>query len=355
MLPKIGPVRVRRLLEAFGDPAAVLGAPVDGLTRVDGIGAETARILHGWQDHTDPAKEIREAAERGIAIVTQNDEGYPAPLRDSYDPPLLLYVWGKIEPRDKHAIGSGGLAPRHSLRHACRQKVFLSTRAGRFHHRLGPGARHRHRGARGGDRRQRPHHRRGRLRARPALSAGKPRPCRKNRRRLRSRRFRVPPAHRAGQADVSHAQPHRRRLVARAARRGMPGMVRIAYHRESRQSNTAGRSLPCPGRSTNRPPPAATSSSATVRRSSPTPATSSTTSASCRSRVEAAETELAAEMPELPAEEAAVFAAVPDDESPVDRIIERCGLPAHVVSGTLMKLEMRRLVRAFPGFRYARR
>jgi DNA processing protein len=62
-----------------------------------------------------------------------------------------------------------------------------------------------------------------------------------------------------------------------------------------------------------------------------------------------------ASIPELPAEEAAVFAAVTRDEAAVDRIIELSGLPAHVVTATLMKLEMRRLVRAFPGFRYARR
>jgi DNA processing protein len=66
-------------------------------------------------------------------------------------------------------------------------------------------------------------------------------------------------------------------------------------------------------------------------------------------------TEAAAQVPELPADEAAVFAAVTSDESPVDRIIERCGLPAQVVSANLMKLELRRLVRALPGFRYARR
>ena len=108
MLPTIGPIRVRRLLEAFGDPADVLGAPMDRLLRVDGIGEGTARILHGWQDHADPAAEIRDAAARGIAIVTQDDEGYPAPLRDTYDPPLLFYVWGKIEPRDRHAIGVVG-------------------------------------------------------------------------------------------------------------------------------------------------------------------------------------------------------------------------------------------------------
>lgn len=109
MLPKIGPVRVRRLLEAFGaSPASILGAAKDRLMRVDGIGEETAKILHGWQDHADPGTEIREAAERGISIVTQEDEDYPTPLREAYDPPLLLYVWGKLEARDKHAISVVG-------------------------------------------------------------------------------------------------------------------------------------------------------------------------------------------------------------------------------------------------------
>lgn len=109
MLPKIGPVRVRRLLDAFGgSPAAILGAAKDRLMRVDSIGEETASILQAWQDHADPTTELREAAERGISIVTQDDEGYPSPLRDAYDPPLLLYVWGQLEARDKHAIGVVG-------------------------------------------------------------------------------------------------------------------------------------------------------------------------------------------------------------------------------------------------------
>jgi len=57
---------------------------------------------------------------------------------------------------------------------------------------------------------------------------------------------------------------------------------------------------------------------------------------------------------ELRKKEATVFAAGATDESPVDRIIERSDLPAHVVTATLMKLEMCRLVRAFPGFRHPR-
>jgi DNA processing protein len=60
-------------------------------------------------------------------------------------------------------------------------------------------------------------------------------------------------------------------------------------------------------------------------------------------------------MPELPEDEAKVLAVLDSSESGIDPIIQRCGLPAHEVTAILMKLEMRRLVRAFPGFRFARR
>jgi predicted Rossmann fold nucleotide-binding protein DprA/Smf involved in DNA uptake len=39
----------------------------------------------------------------------------------------------------------------------------------------------------------------------------------------------------------------------------------------------------------------------------------------------------------------------------IDRIISLSGLPAATVTGTLLKLEMRRLVQAMPGFRFCRR
>jgi DNA processing protein len=60
-------------------------------------------------------------------------------------------------------------------------------------------------------------------------------------------------------------------------------------------------------------------------------------------------------IPDLPADEAKVLAVLDSSELAIDPIIQRCGLPAHEVTAILMKLEMRRLVRAFPGFRFARR
>ena len=108
MLPKIGPVRVRRLLELLGSAEAILKAPIDTLTRASGIGNETAKIITTWQDHIDLTKELEEATSRDLTIITEEDDSYPTPLRNMYDPPLALYIWGKLSPRDNHAISMVG-------------------------------------------------------------------------------------------------------------------------------------------------------------------------------------------------------------------------------------------------------
>ncbi|MFD2256408.1 DNA-processing protein DprA [Luteolibacter algae] len=108
LLPGIGPVRISRLLEYFGGAEKVLSAGASRLQQVDGIGKETARIIADWENHADPAKELEEAKERGISIITREDEGYPRHLLQAYDSPILLYVWGEILPRDKHAISVVG-------------------------------------------------------------------------------------------------------------------------------------------------------------------------------------------------------------------------------------------------------
>jgi len=108
MLPKIGSVRVRRLIELLGSAEAILKAPADTLTRAQGIGNETAKIITTWQDRIDLSKELSDARTRNLTILTEADEAYPAPLRNMYDPPLALYVWGNLATRDKHAISIVG-------------------------------------------------------------------------------------------------------------------------------------------------------------------------------------------------------------------------------------------------------
>jgi predicted Rossmann fold nucleotide-binding protein DprA/Smf involved in DNA uptake len=62
------------------------------------------------------------------------------------------------------------------------------------------------------------------------------------------------------------------------------------------------------------------------------------------------------DLPELPEEEAKILAAMPAGvELAIDQLIDHTGLPSSSVTAGLFKLELRRLVRPLPGFRFIRR
>ena len=107
-LPRVGPVRVRKLLEYFETPEAILSASENDIRRVKGFGGELAAQVHKWEDHTDLQKEERRIQELGVHYLTTNDELYPENLREIYDPPLVLYVWGRLESKDRLALGVVG-------------------------------------------------------------------------------------------------------------------------------------------------------------------------------------------------------------------------------------------------------
>lgn len=108
LIPKVGPVRLRKLLQVFGEPQAVLRAHADRLAAVDGISTEIARRIASWESHVDLPAELARMKEAGVGVVTANSERYPPALRTIHDPPIVLYVWGEIQARDDHAIGVVG-------------------------------------------------------------------------------------------------------------------------------------------------------------------------------------------------------------------------------------------------------
>lgn len=108
MIDNVGPVRVRQLLERFGDSVSILSAGVQQLLRVEGIGEETAHAIAHWEDQVDLAGELGRIKEFGCHILTQADEAYPPLLRHIYDPPVVLYVKGKLSPKDKNAVAMVG-------------------------------------------------------------------------------------------------------------------------------------------------------------------------------------------------------------------------------------------------------
>ncbi|MBK1883414.1 DNA-protecting protein DprA [Luteolibacter pohnpeiensis] len=355
LLPRIGPIRVRRLLESFTDATAILNAPKDRLMRVDGIGEETAKIITSWESHADPLTEIADAEQRGISIITHDDADYPAPLRDAYDPPLLLYVWGDLSPKDRHAIGVvGSRRTTHYGKQATKKLSYQLASAG---YTIISGL------ARGID-----------TAAHEAALAANGRTIAV----LGSGLAKLyPPENLALAAKIAEGHgavvsefplntapdkqtfPMRNRIVAAwsqailvtecpawsgslitanlASEYGkpifaVPGPIDKPTSLGCNQLIRDGATLVMDG-------------DHILEDLGQLPLQKSTATPSDKPLP----------LPELPEDEAKIFSYINAAESPVDLIIEKSGLPAHVVTATLMKLEMRRLIRVLPGFRYTLR
>ena len=108
MIEHVGPVRVRQLLEHFGDSPAILRASKPQLLQVRGIGEETAEAIANWEKSVDLSSELKRIQEYGCHILTQTDDDYPELLRQIYDPPIVLYVKGRLTSRDKNAVAMVG-------------------------------------------------------------------------------------------------------------------------------------------------------------------------------------------------------------------------------------------------------
>src|SRR6266481_4218167 len=81
LIEHVGPVRVRQLLEHFGEPPAILAASKSQLLNVRNIGEETADAIANWEKTIDLAAELKRIKEFGCHILTQQDAEYPELLR----------------------------------------------------------------------------------------------------------------------------------------------------------------------------------------------------------------------------------------------------------------------------------
>jgi DNA processing protein len=108
MTDGVGPVRLRTLLEHFGQPEKILTASAAELERIHGIGPDLAHSITHWEDHVDLTGELERIRQFGCQIVIQTDPHYPELLRQLYDPPIVLYVKGELLSKDKNSIAMVG-------------------------------------------------------------------------------------------------------------------------------------------------------------------------------------------------------------------------------------------------------
>lgn len=108
MVEHVGPVRLRHLLNHFGDAPTILRTSADRLVQVSGVGPEAAQAIAGWERSVDLAAEMRRIEQSGVRILVGDDEEYPPLLREIYDPPIVLYVKGQLLPRDRQGVALVG-------------------------------------------------------------------------------------------------------------------------------------------------------------------------------------------------------------------------------------------------------
>jgi DNA processing protein len=98
----------RRLLDAFGSPAAIFHASDEALLRLPHVTEVHLSKLRQAQRSAQPERDLWKLERMGAWLLTIFDDRYPPLLRRLPDAPPLLYVLGTIEPGDERLIAVVG-------------------------------------------------------------------------------------------------------------------------------------------------------------------------------------------------------------------------------------------------------
>lgn len=83
------------LIDKFGSPAAVFEASLRSLESA-GLRRETIDAIKSSEPREKAANEIAELARLGGEALILTDERYPSLLRETYDPPIVIYCLGDL-------------------------------------------------------------------------------------------------------------------------------------------------------------------------------------------------------------------------------------------------------------------
>lgn len=94
LLPGIGPVISRKLIQACGSAEAVFKEKKKLLTRISGIGEQTAARIQPSEVLQRAEEELLFIEKHRIDVLFYEDERFPFRLKQCYDSPMILYHKG---------------------------------------------------------------------------------------------------------------------------------------------------------------------------------------------------------------------------------------------------------------------
>src|SRR4051812_12634787 len=110
LTPGLGATRSRKLVKHFGDVQQIFRASLTELEAAE-IPAESAQSIALGKSQAAAEEELIRAVSAGAEIISLDDDAYPQPLRNIYDPPVVLYVRGDAS--ILQAPGLGVVGTRH--------------------------------------------------------------------------------------------------------------------------------------------------------------------------------------------------------------------------------------------------
>lgn len=103
----IGPVRLQRLIDHFGSLEAAWAAPAASL-RAAGLDRRTVGAIEQTRPDIDLAAEMSRLSDLDVRLLTWDDPGYPAYLREVPHAPPVLFMQGEVTTADRWAVAIVG-------------------------------------------------------------------------------------------------------------------------------------------------------------------------------------------------------------------------------------------------------
>lgn len=97
MVPNIGDVHARALIEHFGDAEKVFSARRSSLDHFPGIGQIRSKSIKSFKDFQRVEDELRFIERYRLNVFRQTDTAYPKRLLHCYDAPFLIYYKGNAD------------------------------------------------------------------------------------------------------------------------------------------------------------------------------------------------------------------------------------------------------------------
>ncbi len=108
LLPDLGPLRIRHLLEHFGKVEKIFSLQVKDLCQVGNISEKLAKRILSAPKEIDLDKELNLIEKYQVKLIFWGDENYPTGLKNLPDSPMVIYLRGELKEEDIFAISVVG-------------------------------------------------------------------------------------------------------------------------------------------------------------------------------------------------------------------------------------------------------